>query len=393
MQKVTVVGGCGHVGLPLCLVLADNGYLVSALDVNEEAISRVNRCIMPFNEDQAQDILNKVITNQSFRATSDPEVISKSDYVILVIGTPVDEFLNPNPNELTNAITPLIKYFKSHQHIILRSTVFPEVTKNLEKQLSEQIPGITVSFCPERIAEGQAIKEIVLLPQIIGANDNKSFSLAEKLFNSIGVQTIRTGTTEAELAKLFTNSWRYIKFATSNQFFMLANGMGLDYEKIRSAITKDYPRASDIPSQGFTAGPCLLKDTMQLAAFSNNTFSLGNSAMLINEGLPVYLVNQIEKRFDLSQMKVGILGMAFKANLDDTRSSLSYKLKKILEFKSKVVLCADNLVKDIKLVDESVVIDECDLIIIATGHDHYRNLVAKSPIIDVWNIRNKGIGI
>jgi UDP-N-acetyl-D-mannosaminuronic acid dehydrogenase len=231
MQKVTVVGGCGHVGLPLSLVLADNGYLVSALDVNEEAISRVNRCIMPFNEDQAQDILNKVITNQSFSATSDPEVISKSDYVILVIGTPVDEFLNPNPNELTNAITPLIKYFKSHQHIILRSTVFPEVTKNLEKQLSEQIPGITVSFCPERIAEGQAIKEIVSLPQIIGANDSKSFSLAEKLFSSIGVQTIRTGTTEAELAKLFTNSWRYIKFATSNQFFMLANGMGLDYEK------------------------------------------------------------------------------------------------------------------------------------------------------------------
>ncbi|EQD32751.1 nucleotide sugar dehydrogenase, partial [mine drainage metagenome] len=148
---------------------------------------------------------------------------------------------------------------------------------------------------------------------------------------------------EAELAKLFTNTWRYIKFATANQLYMIANDFGLDYDRIRTALAHNYPRAQDLPGAGLAAGPCLLKDTMQLAAFNNNQFTLGHSAMLINEGLPLYTVARLEQRFDLSQMTVGILGMAFKGESDDIRSSLSYRLKRILQFKSKRVLCTDSL--------------------------------------------------
>jgi UDP-N-acetyl-D-mannosaminuronic acid dehydrogenase len=132
---------------------------------------------------------------------------------------------------------------------------------------------------------------------------------------------------------------------------------------------------------------------MQLAAFSNNTFSLGNSAMLINEGLPVFLVRQIEKLYDLSKLKVGILGMSFKSDIDDVRSSLSYKLKKILEFKSKQVYCADRFVNDKNLVDENFLINECDLIIISAAHSHYKHIESTANVIDLWNITGKGIGI
>ena len=104
---------------------------------------------------------------------------------------------------------------------------------------------------------------------------------------------------EAELAKLFTNTWRYIKFAAANQFYMMANDRGLDFERIRQGIALDYPRAADLPGAGFAAGPCLLKDTMQLAAFSDNTFALGHSAMLVNEGLPLYLVSRLEESMPL----------------------------------------------------------------------------------------------
>ena len=121
---------------------------------------------------------------------------------------------------------------------------------------------------------------------------------------------------------------------------MIANDFGLDFERIRHAVTYQYPRAADMPGPGFAAGPCLFKDTMQIAAFNENRFTLGHASVMINEGLPLYMVSKLERRYDLSAMTVGILGMAFKGGSDDTRSSLSYKLKRVLAIKAREVLCS-----------------------------------------------------
>ena len=126
---------------------------------------------------------------------------------------------------------------------------------------------------------------------------------------------------------------------------MLADKANLDFNKIRK-ITKDgYPRAESLPSAGFAAGPCLLKDTMQLLSFSRNNFSIGNSSMLVNEGLVLYLIDKLETKYNLKSKNVGLLGMAFKAECDDTRSSLSYKMKKILSAKVNKIYCTDPFVK------------------------------------------------
>ena len=197
---------------------------------------------------------------------------------------------------------------------------------------------------------------------------------------------------EAELAKLFTNTWRYIKFAAANQLYTIANDFGVDFERVRNAITHDYPRAADMPGAGFAAGPCLFKDMMQLAAFNNNNFTLGHSSMMINEGLPLYLVSRIEKNYDLTKMTVGILGMAFKAESDDIRSSLSYKLKRILRFKAESVLCADSLVHDdASLVSEDELINQVDLVVIGAPHSRYASLKISQQVIDIWNIRKQGV--
>jgi UDP-N-acetyl-D-mannosaminuronic acid dehydrogenase len=199
---------------------------------------------------------------------------------------------------------------------------------------------------------------------------------------------------EAELAKLFTNTWRYIKFASANQLFMIANDFGLDYERIRSALAYNYPRAADLPSAGFAAGPCLFKDTMQLAAFNNNNFPLGQASVTVNEGLPLYVVARLEQRYDLSQMTVGILGMSFKAESDDIRSSLSYKLKRILRFKAQGVLTHDPFVTvDPELVDLDELLAESDLIVISTPHAAYRNVRADVPIVDIWNLFEGGVKV
>jgi UDP-N-acetyl-D-mannosaminuronic acid dehydrogenase len=265
------------------------------------------------------------------------------------------------------------------------------VTRKVEAWFAERHPEVSVAFCPERIAEGFALEEIISLPQLVGARSTSAADLAAEFFASLGVVTIPVLPEEAELAKLFTNTWRYIKFAAANQFWMMANEFGVDFERVRAAITTDYPRAADMPGAGFAAGPCLFKDTMQLAAFSDNSFALGNAAMMINEGLPLYLIKRMEAEHDLSTMTVGILGMAFKGDIDDSRSSLSYKLRKLLIFRAADVLCADPYVVDDRLVAEEEVLAGADLIVIATPHASYRSLSFRQPVVDLWNLTGRGV--
>ncbi len=391
MQKVVVVGGGGHVGLPLALVLADSGFVSVSLDISPETVSKINSGRMPFVEVGAQELLDKTLADKSFYATTDHNVIASADIVIIVIGTPVDEHLNPDPNAVVNAVSACIPYMSSNQLVILRSTVFPGVTDRVKRLLSNSNLFPEITFCPERILEGHALEELRELPQIIGASSKKGATLSSELFAKLGVKTIVVSPEEAELAKLFTNVWRYIKFAAANQFWLMSNEAGLDFSKIREAITFDYPRASDLPNAGFSAGPCLFKDTMQLAAFSNNNFALGHSAMLVNEGLPLYVVSKIEEKYDLSLLTVGVLGAAFKGESDDIRSSLSYKLKKILEFKSKKVLLTDPYVSvDPNLVSLEKAINDSDILIIAAPHNVYKNLVTTKPVIDIWNLLGNG---
>lgn len=390
-RTVVIVGGCGHVGLPLGIVLASKGFQVVAYDINEVVVRQVNAGHMPFYEPGAAEMLRSVLDSGNFFASIDPATVTGAEYVVVVIGTPVDEHLNPNPNEVVDAIADISRYFRTGQHLVLRSTIYPGVTRLVEQLVSELGLEIDVSFCPERIAEGKALDELESLPQIISGRTERALDRARLLFGELSNQLIETTPEEAELAKLFTNSWRYIKFAAANQFFMISNDFGLDFERIRRAITTDYPRAADLPRPGFTAGPCLFKDTMQLAAFNNNNFAIGHSSMLVNEGLPLYVVSRIEKAFELATMTVGILGMAFKAESDDVRSSLSYKLKRILEFKAKRVLCADaGVTSDSELIEESELINKADLIIIGAPHVRYRSFATSKPVIDIANIRGEG---
>jgi UDP-N-acetyl-D-mannosaminuronic acid dehydrogenase len=388
---IVIVGGCGHVGLPLALAFADRGLTTCSYDVNEVAVKTVNAGQLPFREVGAEEVLQRRLGDGRFFASSDPRIVSRTETIVVVIGTPVDEHLNPDPHAVPNALEDCACYLRDGQLLVLRSTVYPGVTKRVEAVLRKRSLEIDVAFCPERIAEGRAMEELFTLPQIVAARTPEVRERAGDLFRHLTPTIVELEPEEAELAKLFTNAWRYIKFAAANQFFVMANDHGLDYEKIRAAVIQDYPRAADIPGAGFAAGPCLLKDTMQLAAFTDNAFVLGHSAMLVNEGLPLYMVSQLERMYDLPQMAVGILGMAFKGESDDIRSSLAYKLKRILEFKAHSVTTTDPYVtRDPELQPLESVVNQSDLLIIAAPHREYANLETDKPVVDVWNLRGGG---
>jgi UDP-N-acetyl-D-mannosaminuronic acid dehydrogenase len=392
-QDVTIIGGCGRVGLPLGLALASRGLSVVLYDINAEAVEAVNDARMPFAEAGAADALTRVARDGLLRATTAAASVRAAEHLIVVVGTPVDEHLNPDLAAVPRALERCAEHLRDGQLIVLRSTVHPGVTALTEKQLAARGLAVDVAFCPERIAEGRALTELFSLPQLVAARTTQAQLRAEKLFRHLTDQIVSVSPEEAELAKLFTNTWRYVKFATANQFWMMANDAGLDYARIRHAITFDYPRAADLPMPGFAAGPCLLKDTMQLAAFNKNNFVLGHSAMLINEGLPLYLVSRLEQHHHLPDLTVGILGMAFKGNSDDPRESLAYKLRKLLLLKARRVICTDPYVADQRLDPLDSVLAEADLLIIAAPHQDYRDLDTAAPLVDMWGLTGRGVRV
>jgi UDP-N-acetyl-D-mannosaminuronic acid dehydrogenase len=387
---ICIIGGLGHVGLPLGISFAKSGRKVILYDINQKAIDTVRKGIMPFLETGAEEILKDVLDKALF-ITDDKKKISESNFIIVVIGTPVDEHLNPEFTIFKKFFDGILDEIQDDQHIILRSTVFPGTTEKIKQYLESKGKRVKLSFCPERIAEGKAMEELRSLPQIVSAFDDISFTEAKDLYSSLTKDIIFLSPVEAELAKLFTNVWRYIQFAISNQFYQIATGQGLDFYKIFNAITYKYPRTQSFPGAGFAAGPCLFKDTMQLSSYSNNNFILGHIAMLINEGLPNFIVQHLKEKHDVSDKVIGILGMAFKGNSDDRRESLSYKLKKILEIEAKKVLCSDIYIKESEFVSATTLIRDADIIILAAPHKGYSELKIKNKIVvDIWNFWGKG---
>ena len=389
---VVIVGGFGHVGLPLAISLADKGCKVCALDINERALRTIGEGRMPFQEEGAEPVLRRTLENGNLVLSLDPHTISQTETVVVIIGTPVDRHLNPEFEPMRQIMAGYLPHLRDGQLVVLRSTVYPGMSEKLRTWIRSEGKRIEVAFCPERIAEGFAMTELQSLPQIISSFSDEGVDRTRALFARLTREIIVVPPIEAELAKLFSNVWRYIKFAAANQFFMIANDQGADFYRIHHAMTTNYERCRDLPKPGFAAGPCLFKDAMQLAAFNKGGFSLGHAAMLVNEGLPNYVVDQIKRTHDLRDKTVGILGMAFKADIDDKRESLSYKLKKILLFEAKQVLCSDARIRDPDFVSTEELIRRSDIVIVGTPHREYRKLrmPPSKLVVDVWNMSGQG---
>ncbi|MDE1924844.1 MAG: nucleotide sugar dehydrogenase [Patescibacteria group bacterium] len=388
--QLCVIGGAGHVGLPLGVAFANGGVKTVLFDLNEVWLKKIESGKFPFKEHNGDKELRAALKKKKLFTSTKPESIAQSETIILITGTPVDKYLNPDLRELFDMLEKYLSYFRGGQTLILRSTVYPGISEQIQKFFNEKGKKVSVAFCPERIAQGHSLRELRELPQIVSAFNNKTLHKVSALFKKISPSIVTTKKPiEAELSKLFSNAWRYIKFAVANQFFMIADQHDLDYHHIHSVMVQDYARNADLPRPGFAAGPCLFKDTMQLAAFNHNNFFLGHSSMLINEGLPNYLVQKLRGQHDLRAKTVGILGMAFKADSDDARDSLSYKLKKILEAQSGKVLLHDVHIEHPSFVGLDELIKSSDIIILAAPHQEYKSINPKKhpkkTFVDIWN--------
>ncbi len=390
-HDLCVVGGAGHVGLPFALVSAEAGLRAAIYDKNKSALDRIASGVVPFMEQGGEPLLQKALSENRLAFSDSPGITGESRIVVITIGTPVDEFFNPVFRDIRNCLAELKPFLRPGQILILRSTVYPGTTEWVSGWLRENSLKIPLAYCPERVVQGKSIEEIKHLPQIVGGVTPEAEREALELFHRIGVETYPLPPIEAEFAKLFSNAYRYIHFAIANQFYMIATSAGADYPRLLAGMKFHYPRLEGLPGAGLSAGPCLLKDTMQLNAFAKNQFFLGAAAMNINEGLVMFVVDRMAAKWDLKEKTVGILGMAFKPENDDIRASLSYKLKKVLEFNAKAVLTTDPFVhEDSALLPLDRVIRQSDVLILAVPHRVYKTVdFLGKPVVDIWGALDK----
>ncbi len=267
MPRICIVGGCGRMGLPLGIRLAESGARVALLDRDEQRVRAVQAGQMPHFEPAADRSLRTLVEQGNLRASSESKLPRDQDAVIVAIGTPIDEHFNPEPSVVLDCCRALLEQMSDGQLLMLRSTVLPGTTDRVAAEAIAHGRRINVAYCPDRTTEGNAFDELRSLPQIVAGTSAESASRAARIFESLQVPIVELSPLEAELGKLFTNSYRYITFAIANQLYGIAQRHGADFERIRGAITRDYPRMQGFPRAGLAAGPCLMKDTVQLASF------------------------------------------------------------------------------------------------------------------------------
>ena len=389
-RNISIIGGAGHIGFPLGLILSSKGFKVSLIDKNKNNIKKINNGEVPFLEENSKKLLTDMRKKKKIYATDQINEISKSKYIIICISTPITNQLNPNLKPFINFFHQLKKKIKKDQIVIIRSSIYPGICEKVYKIIEKKCKNL--SYCPERIVQGKSIVELPKLPQLVSGKSKKAILESGKLFKTICKKIIYTEVIEAELIKLFSNAYRYINFAISNQFYMICQNQNLNFFKIRNIMREGYMRNANIPESGFTAGPCLLKDTMQLSSFYNHRFKLGHAAMSVNEGIPIFIIKKLQKKFDLRKKTVGVLGLTFKAETDDIRDSLSIKLVKLLELKKIKTLQSDEFYKNKKNISKNDLVKKSDIIILATPHKAYKRLKIKKnkTVVDIWGlIENK----
>jgi UDP-N-acetyl-D-mannosaminuronic acid dehydrogenase len=394
-KSIICVVGLGRVGLPLSSVLANSGFNVIGVDIDEEKLESIRNAICPFFDPPLQENLKKSIENEQLTVSN--SLSDKMDVIFLTVGTPASMEGSVDYSQLYSAINEICRVNIFGKIIILRSTLPPKTTEDiiipmLEKKSSLKCgEDFALAVCPERILEGKAIQEIYDLPEIIGGVNEISNKIAKEVFLAINnkKEILHVTPTEAELAKLFTNIYRYNIFALANEFAIWSELYGVDGTKVIKVANHNYERCN-IPIPGFAGGPCLSKDSTFLA--NNTAFaSIVSAAWKLNESIPVHVVNNLKEiEGNLFDKQIAVLGIAFKGGSDDLRNSPSVKLVDILKTTGAEIHVHDPHIKDTETLEK--VLDSPDIVIIATNHKEFMNSKkmihdAKPKLIyDVWGL-------
>jgi len=371
MFDIAVVGGAGHIGLPLSVFLQNKGNNVLVIDPNTEYVSLAEKGSPPFVEKSFKPNLKKSLLN-GLKFTNNIEKIKSKDYIIVTIGSSSDK---KDIKLFDNLMNEVINLSKNNTKIILRSTLSLETFKSLKKNKQIKSKNLKIAYCPERIAEGLAFEELEKIPQIIGADDKDSY-IFSKFFEMNGFETLETDIDTAIFIKLFSNAYRYASFTLINEFDNIATSNNVDFDLVLQLATHKYDRLNSIPLPGFVGGPCLIKDTKTFVeSYEKDNILLKNLSKTNKEYLE-NTIRQCEKQF--SGKEIIQLGLTFKPHSDDLRSSISLELRKELINNGYDVYSVDPFLNqsqvNFKLFSYEEVKNKTKNVLISTNHKNFEKI-------------------
>jgi UDP-N-acetyl-D-mannosaminuronic acid dehydrogenase len=397
--KIAILG-LGRVGLPLASVLANSGFKVIGIDTNQSRLDSINKGLCPFHDPPLQKNIESAISTKNFSVVKNISEASFPDIIFLTVGTPNSNEGTVDYSQLYGALEDVASMKLNDKMIILRSTLPPKTSEEIvipfleDKSLLKCGIDFGLAVCPERILEGKAVRELFELPEIIGGVNKISSDISKEIFLAINPdkEILETSITGAELAKLFTNIYRYITFALANEFAVWSEMYGVDASQIIKIANHNYKRCN-IPVPGFAGGPCLSKDGTFLD--QNTTFtSIVSAAWKLNESIPQHIINSIKKiEGNLFNKRITVLGITFKSGSDDLRNSPSVKLTEILKSTGAKISIHDPYIKSTNSLEK--VLEKPDIIIIATNHKEFKEIKNKinnsNPkiVYDVWSMFNE----
>jgi UDP-N-acetyl-D-mannosaminuronic acid dehydrogenase len=395
MRYDVSVIGLGRIGLPLALSFADSGLSVLGVDSDRDRLAAIGGGRMPFKEPGTGELLARVDLQLSPRAAD----AAQADAIVLTLGTPAMSHIEIDMGDIRAVLDDLLPLLREDHLVVLRSTVAPGTTEfvagYLEKQRGFRVgENLFIAHVPERIAADKFMEEIGTLPCIVGGVGEESGERAARLFEPLGAPIVQTTPVQAELAKIWTNILRYATFALPNLLMMDCERYGANVFDVIELINRDYPRGG-MKMPGLTAGTCLRKDF----AFSEERSSAPGMLLAVSrvhETVPLFLVDGIKRRLGggLRERSVAVLGLAFKADTDDERDSLSHKLIRLLERELADVSVHDPVVASPTSSFEEAVTG-ADVVIVATNHSEYSTPEALRTLaelagpdcllVDPWN--------
>lgn len=415
--KQICIIGMGYVGLTLAIHAAEKNFTVHGVEISDKIYKNISNGVSHFFEPELDIILRRHINRNFFIYKRIPSKI-KFDAIIISVGTPVsfNDSNRPTLTHLDNSVETILPHISEKTLLVLRSTVPVGTTRKIAKKLRKYFNGKTtdISFCPERTAEGQALEELEKLPQVVSGNTPSALKKAVDLFSPLSDEVLScTSLEEAELIKLFNNTFRDSLFSISNTFNHIAQSFGLDGKNVIDIANHNYPR-SFIPKPGFVAGPCLEKDAYILATNIKDEPSKTSllSARINNENLEVKFANKLKEIISSNNINnILMTGMAFKGNppTNDTRGSSSINILNHLKIVSNKIVIHDfmntkrelkeisicNSVETTELLRNDTLVNY-ELVVILNNHPSYkstafkkfidRQVAKQSIIIDVWDV-------
>lgn len=355
------VVGLGYVGLPLAVEIAEAGFRTVGFDLLEDKVAKINR-----GENYISDVnhgqLKELVSDGMLEATSDFSRIREMDFIAICVPTPLDTHQQPDLSYIEHSSIQIAEYLKKDTMVVLESTTFPGTTTDIVKPILEKGSGLKcgedfyLAFSPERVDPGNPDFKTGNTPKVVGAVGDDASEVICTMYSTFlkgGVHAVSSPEI-AEMEKILENTYRNINIGLINEMAMLCDRMKINiWEVIDAARTKPYGFQAFYPGPGL-GGHCIPLDPYYLSwkvrEYAFHT-SMIETSMIINDRMPEYCVQRVAgilngQSKSLKGSRILVLGVAYKADIDDCRESPAIRVINVLRKKGAEVLFYDPLVRE-----------------------------------------------